>query len=417
MSVHDEILKYGLKQGTTELLHIDNPAVINGTKCECICPYCQAPLVARKEGKGGRYRQNIHHFAHAMGYEPCGKGGTSALHILAQKVIDEEKKVMLPAYDKKFVKKAARLITFDEVALEKTCKDEISRRRPDCVGKVLSEGIEIWVEIYCTNPINKERRDDIIRQQQYCIEIDFSDLLGTDYTKESIRERLLNSFDDRKWICHPVWDKEEAEKAELRRLEELEREEAKKRPAIADALMNGHIKTIEETKPTTPVPQVTWNISKVEEEYYDPKSEDPNKRDWVMYAKVVYSKKDALKIFYDVLEKDYAKVSLEYSHPFVQEELYLKVNELLPRTHLIVEVTKIYLQLLLAIWVLDKLNNSQEQKLGNIFVKDQAVRNAIFRAVKKIENLNPREISENIIPNDTEKRDLVLQILRICYMK
>ena len=114
---HDEILIYGLLNGTkNKLVHID--VAENGKECNCECPNCHAPLVARNGGKGGRYRQNIHHFAHASGYEPCGKGRMSALHILAQQIIKQEKKVMLPAYDRQFVKKSAEQFAFEDVELE-----------------------------------------------------------------------------------------------------------------------------------------------------------------------------------------------------------------------------------------------------------------------------------------------------------
>ena len=446
MRTHDEILLYGLRIGTkNELVHID--VAENGKQCNCECPYCGAPLVARNQGEGGKYRQNIHHFAHDRGYEPCGQGGMTALHIMAQNILAEEKKVMLPKYTKEYVQHPATLQAFEEVRLEEVCKNENSTRRPDC-NCLSYNNSSLWVEVFCTNSIYGERERDIIRRKQYCIEIDFSDLLDTDYTKESIRERLLTKSDDRKWICHPEWDEEERKKeeeAKIKQEEERKQQEEERRKKQEQARLQwaermhqleASLRKQEEDKrrQEETLRQQEEQRRKEAEKYREgiPTSESSanfyhkdvkapeiqrTPTDWVMYAKVVYSEKDALKIFYDILQKDYTKVCLAHSHPLVQEELYLKVNELLPRTHLIVEVTKTYLQLLLAIWVLDKLNHSQEQKLGKVFVENQEVRNAVFKAVKKIENINPREISESLIPNDTENRDIVLQILRICYTK
>lgn len=417
MRQHDEILLYGLRVGTkNELVHIDVAA--NGKHCNCLCPHCGAPLVAKNQGEGGRYRKNIHHFAHDRGYEPCGQGGMTALHIMAQNILAEEKKVMLPKYTKEYVQHPATLQAFEEVRLEDVCKTENSTRRPDC-NCLPYNNSSLWVEVFCTNYMRGEREQDIKRLKQYCIEIDFSDLLDTDYTKESVRERLLTKSDDRKWICHPEWDEEERKKEEEEKLKQ-EEEQRKKDEEAKRCQEEAKRKQEEEMRMAAEKYREEISSSKPITDFYHKEvkaSETPRTTDWVMYAKVVYSEKDALKIFYDVLEKDYAKVSLAHSHPLVQEELHLKVNELLPRTHLIVEVTKIYLQMLLAIWVLDNLNKSQNQKLGKVFVEDQDVRNAVFKVIKKIENIHPREISESLIPNDTENRDVVLQILRICYTK
>lgn len=419
---HDEILIYGLLNGTkNKLVHID--VAENGKECNCECPNCHAPLVARNGGKGGRYRQNIHHFAHASGYEPCGKGSMSALHILAQQIIKQEKKVMLPAYDRQFVKKSAEQFAFEDVELEVVCTGENSTRRPDCIGTPYNDA-SLWIEIYCCNPINQERREDINQRKQYCIEIDFSNLLETDYTEDVIRKRLLDSHDDREWICHPVWDKEEEdrEKEEQRKQEEARRKlmeearqrEEEQRKAIAEALQKGAIKMVQEPKTETPTPQVTWHISEPKEKHSSTIPDTSNRKDWVMYAKSVYWNENALDTFYDLLSKEYTKVTLENSHPLVSEELHLKVNELLPRTHLIEKVNKIYLELLLAIWILDKINHSGIHKLGKVFVENQNLRNNLFRVIKQIGSINKREIEDTLALED-EQREVMLQILRICY--
>ena len=59
--MHGEMLTYGLKRGTkNELLHIDDANVHNGLACDCLCPHCHHPLLAKNGGS-----KNTHHFAHA----------------------------------------------------------------------------------------------------------------------------------------------------------------------------------------------------------------------------------------------------------------------------------------------------------------------------------------------------------------
>lgn len=204
------MLTYGLKRGTKDvLMHIDS--VPNGSKCGCVCPHCGEDLEACQ----GEIRQ--HFFRHASGAE-CSGARMTTLHMLAQKVLHETSEVMLPAYEGEYVRHNAKIVKFDRVKLEVPCKDEQSRLRPDCICYNDKKESNIWVEIFCTNPLDDLKKADIVRRKQYCIEIDFSDLLNTDYTKDIVRERLLDPSYG-KWICCPAWEKEDEDeqmKAEKR---------------------------------------------------------------------------------------------------------------------------------------------------------------------------------------------------------
>lgn len=431
MNAHDEIIIFGLRSGTTNtLVHID--VAENGRDCNCECPYCHAPLVARNAGKGGRYRQNVHHFAHDKGYEPCGKGRMSALHIMAQKILEQEKQVMLPEYVKKYVQHVAKPQSFDSVTLEELCRDENSTRRPDCIGKPYNDG-SLWIEIYCTNPIHPDREQDIIRKKQYCIEIDLSDLLNTEYTEETLKTRLLTGSKDRKWICHPEWDEEERIKEEeakckedkirsqqeikrrkiaeesRRRYEEIEREKEAESLRKQEEKQRRLVESLQEQ------PRVTSTEFSPSSHIDDSKPQNIGERDWIMYAKDIYSRKDALTSFFAVLRAEYEKVSLKNSHPFVVEELHMKINALITRMDIIADVNKTYLALLIAIWVLDKLNSNKASNLGKLFVEDKSIRNSVYNAVKQMRGNTPRTIEDTLVPMETENRDVILQILRICY--
>ena len=200
--MHGEMLTYGLKNETTnELLHIDK--VPNGLDCDCVCPHCHHVLIARN---GGLKRE--HHFAHYKGAE-CGKARMTALHMLAQNILAETKQVMLPEYKSRYNNThPAKLKTFDRIVLEEVCRNEDSTRRPDCIGYNYSKGGNIWIEIYCRHKIDATKKAEIRKLQQYCIEIDFSDLLSTDYSVEDVKNRLLETS-HREWICCPTWDDEE----------------------------------------------------------------------------------------------------------------------------------------------------------------------------------------------------------------
>ena len=415
-------LRYALLKGTTEGLHFVDE-VPNGLKCNCVCSHCGKDLIARNNPKNKRE----HHFAHASGAD-CKGARMTTLHKLAQQILKEEKKVMLPAYDKQYVQKEAKLKAFEEVELEAVCKVENSTRRPDCIGYNEGRAQNIWVEIFCRHQIDATKREEIIQNKQYCIEINFSDLLNTDYSEASVRERLLTSSEDREWICHPEWDKEELQKeAEAERqqldarrkiaeetrlrLAEIERQQKEYQRQQLEELR----KQAERLKSQSRVSISDSFPRSIRANDNAPKPQSNGKRDWVMYAKQVYGDDNGRQTFYNTLIKEYTRVTLENSERLVADELRTRVNDLLPRTHLIADVNKIYLELLLAIWVLDKLNHSEVADLSKLFVMNQTLRNNIFRTIKQIGSINHREIGETLIPVELENGDVILQILRICY--
>ncbi|MBO7459023.1 MAG: hypothetical protein J6T80_07210 [Paludibacteraceae bacterium] len=409
MSLHGEMLTYGVLKSDGILYHIDDKSVKNGSKCDCLCPKCHTSLIAR------RGDVNEHHFAHANG-DKCPGAQMSALHKLAQQILAEGKRVMLPEYSKTYVQHQAKLQVFDSITLEEVCQDEVSRRRPDCVGKPYCNSSSLWIEIYCCNPIkvNGEREKDIIRRNQHCIEIDFSDLMQTDYKPDDVKDRLLNSCTNRRWVCHPEWDKEERQKED--EATKLEWEERKREMEESMRQVEEEKRKQEELLQKQKHITVS-NFSFIRRIESENKTQSNGKRDWVMFAKEKYVDKNGRETFYKTLIKEYTKVTLENSRQMVAKEACSKINDLLPRTHLIFDVTKIYLEMLLAIWVLDKLNHSEVPDLSRVFIVNQSLRNNTYKAIKKIGNINNREIEETLIPAELENRDIILHILRICYAK
>lgn len=424
MTDHPQLrLRYALLKGTTEgLLFVDD--VPNGLKCNCVCSHCGKELIARNNPRNKRE----HHFAHRGGAD-CKGARMTTLHKLAQQIIKEERKIMLPAYDKQYVQKGARLGTYDEVELEVVCKAENSNRRPDCIGYNDSRRQNTWIEIFCQHQIDPIKREEIIQNRQYCIEINFKDLLNTNYTKESVKNRLLTCFEDREWICHPEWDDEEMRKEaeEMRILEEEQKkrdeeikrflEESKRKQEELMRKQEAERRKLAERLKNRPRVSISDSSSKTIR-INDRASESPNNgiHDWVTYAKRLYAEGADRETFYSTLTRQYAKVTLENSEPILVKELHLKINELLPRTDYIVRIQKIYLEILIAIWILDKLNHSECLELSRIFVSNQNIRYNIYKTIKRIGNIYSSGIEGNLIPINLENRDVILQILRTCYM-
>lgn len=204
-------LTYGL-DSNERLVHVDD--VPSGLACNCVCPECGAQLIARK----GEKRQN--HFAHANGAD-CVGARMTALHMLAQQIIQDERKIRTPWF-KDYYEEDSKLISFESVLLEQQFKTTEINRRPDCVG-IIKEGdkqYEVWIEIKVKHAIDEEKKKDIIRLGAICMEIDISALLNNKYTEDSVRKALFDVYDNKEWINNPELD--ENNEKEWRKSKEYE---------------------------------------------------------------------------------------------------------------------------------------------------------------------------------------------------
>lgn len=203
--------------------------VERGLACNCLCPKCKEALVAKLGHEGGRQP----HFAHQKDSD-CHGSYMTALHMLAQQIIEEDKQVMLPNYQGKYIQKSTNCITFDLVRLEEIISIHDGQIRADCVGyKQGKDNKEhrLLIEILVTHEVDDNKSGLIKSLNVSCIEIDLSDLIETGYTREDVANRLKENKEDRKWINCPVYDKcdkeEEQKEEEKKRKEEARRKELK----------------------------------------------------------------------------------------------------------------------------------------------------------------------------------------------
>ena len=95
-----------------EKVNIDDAA--HGKACNCFCPICHKPLIARNS-KPLNEAKRVHHFAHSKGCN-CEASDETVLHKLAKQIILEEKALMLPTFDSS--NKPSGLIHFQSVEQE-----------------------------------------------------------------------------------------------------------------------------------------------------------------------------------------------------------------------------------------------------------------------------------------------------------
>lgn len=182
-------LPYGLKNG--ELIHIST--VEKGLKCQCVCPGCGHPLIARKGPK------TTHHFAHSQ-HSECAKGIETALHLSAKEILQKHKKLQLPkvevefnSYRPNWLVSQEIFIEFDEVKLEYRMDTIV----PDVI--VIVKGRPLMIEITVTHKTGESKVEKIKQMGISCLEIDLSSFKG-ELTIEELESIVIEKATYKKWL-------------------------------------------------------------------------------------------------------------------------------------------------------------------------------------------------------------------------
>lgn len=166
--------------------------VKSGLKCDCFCPVCNSQLVARK----GKIK--VHHFAHYNSNE-CESYGESMLHLLAKKIIEENKYIMVPSFSVKTGDYSEKKkIKFEKVSVERDFKDI----RPDIIAWKDSSSF-CFIEITVTHGIEEDKLLKIKNYNISTLEINLSDYYNSnrlfDYLE--FQNLILNNLSYyKRWI-------------------------------------------------------------------------------------------------------------------------------------------------------------------------------------------------------------------------
>ena len=177
--------------------------VARGLACDCTCPSCGHPVLARQ----GEIRE--WHFAHAVETD-CDGGLESALHLAAKQLLLEngglsvpeiriETEVRLP--DGRVGKGAAfrpeRWIDFQTVEAEKS----IGTIRPDIVAVI--GNTMLFVEVAVTHFVDSEKRAILKELSVPTIEIDLATFQGEKWTWELLGEYVIENALQKRWLHLP----------------------------------------------------------------------------------------------------------------------------------------------------------------------------------------------------------------------
>ncbi|MBR4824886.1 MAG: hypothetical protein IKZ86_08805 [Spirochaetaceae bacterium] len=155
-----------------EIVYIEDAK--NGLACECICPSCKQPLVAKNEGK-----KNQAHYAHHNAVE-CEHGYQTALHYMAKDLFLEIKYLT-------FIKDGKPVqCKIDSVELEHRIDNII----PDIL--VICDGKPFIVEIFVSHAVDDTKKAKIKDLSISAIEIDLSRFHNEIIDKETLKKELCN---------------------------------------------------------------------------------------------------------------------------------------------------------------------------------------------------------------------------------
>lgn len=248
-------LEYGVKNG--KIINImDLPMESKGLQCECVCPGCGGPLIARKGAK------KKHHFAHYS--QPCNlvAAQQTALHMLAKEIIEEEKAFLFPGYsvsredvewkpaDQPYNYHQEPELQYREPYRAKCESVTLERKVSDFVPDIIVSirGKICLIEIAVTHFIDEEKHKKIEAVGLPMVEVDLSSLHRQSLSREIIRDVLVNQTDGKTWVYNPlrkealVWAQAEYQKrydafvkAEEKKQAERIKKEARSKQKHAEA--------------------------------------------------------------------------------------------------------------------------------------------------------------------------------------
>lgn len=197
MGLIDVQLSWALKNGS--IVFIDE--VSNGLNCNCICPQCSSPLIARNKGS-----IRTHHFAHSTD-SFCEGAPETALHIASKEIILNSKEILLPNLSSyvpfgmkipNYLSLSINQIDNQLVKVESAISEvQVRNFRPDV--KINSNIGDIYIEITVTNKPKENKIINFQKNKNLLFEIDLSDnsynLNRKDLTKKILYDQYI-----RRWL-------------------------------------------------------------------------------------------------------------------------------------------------------------------------------------------------------------------------
>lgn len=179
------------------IAHIDD--VENGAACQCTCPHCHSPLIAKNGG-----HERAHHFAHDNFSESSGCAET-ALHLAAKQIIADYKQVTVPPSVES--SEFGTIATLEQVWLEHRLENPANSDWivADCYAT--TEGKPFVIEIAVNHRVDQDKAAKLKALNIQAMEIELSDWIHQHWTWNELEEAVLVDPTRRSWIHVPAEEK------------------------------------------------------------------------------------------------------------------------------------------------------------------------------------------------------------------
>lgn len=195
----DVALPYGLGPDGKLVPVSDVP---RGLACDCICPGCRRPLVA-KQGLIIR-----HHFAH-LADSICTTGFESMVHLLAKELIEKHGVIMIPGVCVTVGNTFRHVADPRDLALTDIRLEQwIDGLRPDIVANF--EGHDLIIEVAVTHKADEDKIEKLRQRAAPAMEIDLGSFHRREVTEETIWQAIFREA-PRHWLFNRL---EQAARAE-----------------------------------------------------------------------------------------------------------------------------------------------------------------------------------------------------------
>lgn len=183
---------------------IDPFTADRGLACNCVCPGCRQPLMARQ----GEIR--VHHFSQ-VGDRGCSNGQTSALLLAAKQVLRTHRRIEMPelvvtATDTpRFGRPRHRSSRHPQPRWDLNSVElarEVAGHRADayCIRLDGAAGI---VEFRISAKASDEKRRAYRDADLPAVEVDLRPLVSKALTLEELAKEICDSSSNREWLHHP----------------------------------------------------------------------------------------------------------------------------------------------------------------------------------------------------------------------
>lgn len=205
------LIPFAKDRNTGKIVSIEE--VEKGKACGCICPSCNAILIARHG------EQNEWHFAHdSHEYQEatrqCEYSFYVSVAMMAKQLIEEKKSLALPDYDcvisvigavSKQVYRRSICITKKSIVTFDSC--EVAGNQADVVGYIKEVPVLIYLDYpqrpYLSYDLGSEEKQGIIVVDLEQWSARFRDLLEKPGDRKSLVDFLFEQTDGKLWKYHP----------------------------------------------------------------------------------------------------------------------------------------------------------------------------------------------------------------------